>query len=184
MRVRTGRFVRLRSGESGNTQPLEVAQSQDAVERLGPVLPPTPAVPDDALCVLGDAPSWRSCRYIVGPHFDCLRCSARRRWRRHSSRSRNSPRLCYLQVTSPARQIRPQIFHRLFDTPAPAAPRQLPQTILVAGQRLGRDLAENFPAFARPQRELKKGSAAATYRRHRAPCLVDRQLQARVATAQ
>ena len=48
MRVRTGRFEKLRSGESGNTEVVEVGDAQHTVEALAAGAPPAAGVAGDA----------------------------------------------------------------------------------------------------------------------------------------
>ena len=80
MRVRTGRFEKLRSREAGHAKPVEVAMVSTVLSSMSAVAPPAAAVRRHLSArTEGVAPSASSSRYMVVPRFQCLSWIARSR---------------------------------------------------------------------------------------------------------
>jgi hypothetical protein len=67
MRVRTGRFEKLRSGESRDTETIEVGSGHDAVQTQTAVVPPPFGVARDASSQIGVGTQLAESRNTVGP---------------------------------------------------------------------------------------------------------------------
>ena len=88
MRVRTGRFEKLWSGESRDSQAVEVGNGHWHVQPMRLLRPPASCVGPAMRAARSTlAPSPRSSRKIVLPHRHCLSCTSRSRCRNHLSSS-------------------------------------------------------------------------------------------------
>jgi hypothetical protein len=136
MRVRTGRFEKLRSGESRDTQTVEMSDRQHAVQRQGAVVPPAVRVAGDAgRDVLAGAQTaqFSEDRSAASPLLQ-LRCP--QPVARPLIQFAHGPgRLRQSEVRLPARHVIPQVRGDLFEAAAPSSTCQLPQPLAQLVQR-------------------------------------------------
>ena len=106
MRVRTGRFEKLRSGEFGHSKAIEVGDVQHP--RQAQLQCHRAAWPCDIGSQRPGPPRRRSARYTVGPRFHWFSCSARNR-RAATDPARAERRgLCQAGSRSSTRHVAPQ----------------------------------------------------------------------------
>src|SRR6476619_7475948 len=130
MRVRTGRFEKLKSGESRDSKAVEVPDGQHPVQAHAAVAPPASRVAGDPRSQVHADPQRPQLaeHRRPAPPLDEL----------HGAQPVTQPliqlahdlrNLCQPEVRLPSWHLAPQVFGDLLETAPPRAPRQLPDAL-------------------------------------------------------
>jgi len=155
MRVRTGRFEKLWSGESRDSQAVEVGNGHWHVQPMRLLRPPASCVgPAMRAARSMLAPSPRSSRKIVLPHRHCLSCSSRSRCRNHLS---NSPMTLVAADNHLERRAQDDCRPLVLLVRPFTRPTHLPRPLLTSG------CASSAPGF-HPHGQISPGKNAILHR--------------------